>query len=192
MKNRLPLLVPDGLDKVQRALYDRIAKSVEPWAKKSGFATVDRDGSLLGPFNALLYSPTVSTASMDYFDSDRAHSTLSASVREIIILTVASFFGSPYEIYAHTLVASKMSVDAKAIQAIVADKVTTENSMSDSERLAFLFAHAFLHDHRVPAELYSRVEQTFGRQGVMDMVHLTSLYMMTSMLLNVFEIAAPG
>ena len=192
MKNRLPLLVPYRLDRGQRALYDRIAESVEPWAKKNGFAALSGDGSLLGPFNALLYSPTVSATSMDYFDSDRAHSTLSASVREVIILTVASFFGSEYEIYAHMLVASKMSVNQETVHAIVDDRVSAESSMIDSERLAYLFVHAFLHEHRVSAELYSRAEQTFGRQGLVDIVHLTSLYMMTSMVLNVFEVPAPG
>ena len=45
--------------------------------------------------------------------------------------------------------------------------------------------------HRVDDETYAAAEQAFGRDGVLDMVHLIGMYLATSALLNAFEVPAP-
>ncbi|HVT70755.1 MAG TPA: hypothetical protein VHF26_23610, partial [Trebonia sp.] len=54
---RLPGLAPADLDNDQRALYDAIAGG--PRAKNRNIPLTDPDGHLLGPFNAMLLSPTL-------------------------------------------------------------------------------------------------------------------------------------
>ena len=38
---------------------------------------------------------------------------------------------------------------------------------------------------------YAAAQEAFGRDGVLDMVHLTGMYLATSALLNAFEVPAP-
>ena len=45
--------------------------------------------------------------------------------------------------------------------------------------------------HRVAPATYEAAVDTFGRDGVLDMVHLVGMYLATSALLNAFEIPAP-
>lgn len=59
MGGRLPLLAPSKLDDRQRELYNRINADVVPWAEAAGFESNDKQGHLIGPFNATLYSPEI-------------------------------------------------------------------------------------------------------------------------------------
>src|ERR1700694_5315596 len=113
---RLPLVSPEALTPDQRPLYDRLVTQIGPWAKSLGFESVTEDGLLLGPFNALLYTPQITAANLDYFDAERMGSSLSATVREAIIVSVAFHFGAKYEEYIHTRIASRLGVDVEKIR----------------------------------------------------------------------------
>ena len=98
---RLPLLEPDELDHDQRKLYEALDGEMVPWAKKSGFEATTGDGRLIGPFNPLLYSPQIGQGFVEYLSAERESTSLSARVREVIILSVGAVWQSAYEIYAH-------------------------------------------------------------------------------------------
>jgi 4-carboxymuconolactone decarboxylase len=63
--------------------------------------------------------------------------------------------------------------------------------LDDDQRTAHRFADELVRTHRVADATYAAAEVAFGRDGVLDMVHLVGMYLATSALLNAFEIPAP-
>jgi hypothetical protein len=60
------------------------------WAESSGARAIAHDGSLLGPFNPLLFKPVLGTAYLEVLRADEQSTSLSARVHEIVILTVGA------------------------------------------------------------------------------------------------------
>ena len=187
---RLPLLGKSELDGAQSTLYDAMDKDLVPWAKQSGFQAITEDGRLLGPFNPLLYSPMLGQGFLEYLSAERKHTTLDAKVREVIILSVGAVWNSAYELYAHTAVAEKAGLEPEVIRALASGQ--TPSSLSGEQQVAHEFSRALAAEHKIEASLYGRAEQAFGRKGIVDMIHLISLYMGTSALLNAFAVPAPS
>ena len=186
---RLPLLAPDDLTVDQRKLYAHFSRTLLPWAEQSGFTAATADGRVIGPFNPLLYSPTVGEGFAAYLAAERAHTSLSPRVREVIILTVGAVWQTAYELYAHAAVATKAGLDPATIDALSAGR--TPDGLSDDESAAHAFARQLAADHRVDDATYQVAEKQFGPAGIVDLIHLVTLYMGTSALLNAFAIPVP-
>lgn len=186
---RLPLLGKSELNGAQSTLYDAMEKDLLPWAKESGFKAATEDGRLLGPFNPLLYSPMLGQGFLEYLAAERKHTSLSAKVREVIILSVGAVWHSAYELYAHTAVADKAGLEPEVIEALAAGQ--NPQTMPDDQRIAHEFARSLAAEHKIDPALYARTEAAFGRKGVVDMIHLIALYMGTSALLNAFAVPVP-
>ena len=186
---RLPLLDPNGLTKEQRMLYDRIADSMVPWARESGFKAIDESGQLLGPFNALLYNPEMGAAQLDYLTAERESTSLDARLREVVILTVGASCGSAYELYAHRAVGTKAGLAAADIEALATGAEPT--GLTQDERTAHLLVQAVVAEHRVPEPLFAAAVTAFGHRGLADMLHLVGLYLAVSAILNAFAVPVP-
>ena len=186
---RLPLLKPDALDPAQRRLYDRIVEEQVPWANQSGFQAAAPGGSLLGPFNALLFRPEAGQANLDYFLADRKGTSLTPRVHEVVVLTVGAAWQSAYELYAHAAVARAAGLPEEAVQALAAGRLPA--GLSEQENSAHEFTRQLVADHRVDGPTYARAAQAFGDMGVVDIVMLAGLYLMTCATLNAFEVPAP-
>ena len=186
---RLPLLKPADLDGSQRKLHDILVDQMVSWANKSGFEADTGDGSLIGPFNPLLYSPHVGTAFVEYLGAERQHTGLSATVREVIILSVGAVWHSAYELYAHSAVAEKAGLEKPVIDALAAGQ--TPDRLTDEQKIAHNFARQLAAERRIDPDLYGRAVAVFGETGVVNMIHLIGLYMSTSALLNAFAVPVP-
>ena len=186
---RLPLLSPKELDRPAEKLYDYMVDTKVSWAKKSGFTAALEDGRLIGPFNPFLYSPKTSRALCDWLDADMENSSLSERARQIIILTVGVSCGAAYEVYAHTAVGKKAGLKDEEIASIKA--ATEPAGLSDEESAAYRFAYSLASSKKVDTATYQQAIKAAGEEGVVDMVHLISLYLTTSTFLNAFEIPAP-
>src|SRR3954471_6609619 len=95
---RLPALNPDDLDHEQRDVYAAIVGGPRP---PNVFSFVDEEGRLLGPFNAMLYSPVVGDPLQDLGAALRFRTSFTRREREIATLVVAAALRSDYEWYAH-------------------------------------------------------------------------------------------
>ena len=186
---RLPLLDPTHDDADQKALRKRLDADLMPWAKQSGFQAATADGRPIGPFNAMLTSPTLGAGLLAYLGAEREHTSLSPKVREVIILTVGHAWRCAYELYAHTAVAKRAGLDPLVVDALATGRATT--GLTDEEQLAHDVTRSLVVDHRIDATLYARATQQFGDRGVIDLVHLATLYLGTSALLNAFEVPTP-
>ncbi len=190
---RLPLLEPAALNPDQHEMYERIAAGMLPWAKGSGFEAQTPDGKLLGPFNAMLYSPELGAAQQNYLDTERDATSLDARVREVVILTVGAVCRSEYELYAHRAVAAKAGLAADDIEALATGaELGTTTQLRPTEQAAHRFVRAVTRDHRVPADVYSEAQKLFGHKGLVDMLHLAGIYMAVSAVLNAFEVPVPA
>ena len=104
---RLPLADPTDLVGAQRELFDKMTSAVVPWADDTGFHSTTDDGRFIGPFDPALLNPAMTSASAELLLGEREHTSLSARLREVVILAVGAVWQSEYELYAHSAAARK-------------------------------------------------------------------------------------
>src|SRR6202790_2528744 len=117
MGGRLPLADPANLSAAQRELFDKMTSAVVPWADDTGFHSATDDGRFIGPFNPALLNPAMTSASAELLLGEREHTSLSARLREVVILAVGAVWQSDYELYAHVAVARKAGLSDGAARA---------------------------------------------------------------------------
>lgn len=114
---RIPRLRPDQLDEAQRAVYDGIVGGPRA-AGPQRFRLTEDDGSLTGPFGALLVAPAVGTAMSRLGEAIRYQTSLDDRVREIAILVVAARHRSDFEWYAHAAIGRHVGLDDELLAAL--------------------------------------------------------------------------
>jgi 4-carboxymuconolactone decarboxylase len=162
---------------------------VVPWADETGFHSTTDGGRFIGPFNAALLNPAMTSASAELLLGEREHTSLSPRVREVVILAVGGVWQSDYELYAHSAAARKVGIPEGAIQVLVSGGIP-ENLAEDETIAAELTRQLSIH-HHVDEALYRRAERHFGRKGLTDMVILIGIYHTVCATLNLFAIPAP-
>jgi 4-carboxymuconolactone decarboxylase len=187
---RLPLLDPQAMSVAQKAIYDRLNKTMIPWADNANFKGKTDDGRLIGPFNPMLFNPGIGSRFLDLHDAEEKHTSLNKRIREVVILAVGAVWGSDYERYAHSAAARKAGISEEAIRTLASGGIPDD--LSDQEKIALRFARKLSAEHHVDAELYSAAERAFGKQGLVDITYLTGIYHITCAFLNAFEIPVPN
>lgn len=111
---RQPHLRPDQLDAEQAAVYRDITEGPRGGG---GFALVDGDGALRGPFGGFLLSPRLGDALQRLGAAVRYEGSLSDRCRELSILTVAAFHRSDFERVAHEAVGRTVGLSEEEMAA---------------------------------------------------------------------------
>ena len=183
---RFKALAPSDLDDKQRRLYERIVGGPR---KDSLFKLREADGSLTGPFGAMLIAPGVGAALSALGEAMRFQSSLEDRLREIAILTVASHRRASYEWYAHELIARNLGLGDQELQAV---RVNDASFWSDPGERATHELVLVLLDHGSPHdELYQQAQEQLGADGVVELVTLVGYYDTLAMLMSVFRIGVP-
>jgi alkylhydroperoxidase family enzyme len=125
---RLPNIPSNQVTSEQRPLFDKLNTGIRE--NLQDFTTQKPDGSLIGPFNALLHFPAYGTLVWDLFLVLAGNSVLPKAAREVVILATAARFGSLYELCSHEAVAAESGLPASKIRTIAAGLVG--QFMSDS------------------------------------------------------------
>jgi 4-carboxymuconolactone decarboxylase len=186
---RLPLAERSSLTESQQELFDRMSRSVVPWAQRAGFQSRTKDGRFIGPFNPALLSPAIAGSFLDFQFAEERSTTLSDRVRQVVILAVGAVWRSPYELYAHSAAARKAGLPDEAIATLAAGRVPDE--LSPSEQAAWRVAHQLSVDRRIDQRVYDQAQEAFGDRGLADMLLLIGAYHTVCGLLNAFDIPAP-
>lgn len=186
---RLPLLDPDQLRDDQRERYDGIVQNSVPWAERAGFRAQLDDGHLIGPFNGFLHAPGLSQGYGRWIAAEGRNTTLSAELREVVILSVGVAWEAAYEIYAHVAVARSVGLDEAVIDGI--RRGATTDAFTAEQAAAHDYSRSLAGSRRVDDATYRRAVDVLGQQTVVDMTHLVAIYLATSALLNAFEVPAP-
>lgn len=185
---RLPNIPPDRLTAEQRPLSDKLHAGIREHLQ--GFVTQKPDGTLIGPFNALLHFPAYGTPAWDIFLALAGGSVLPKAVREVVILATGARYGSLYELYSHEALAPRSGLAASKIRTIAAGERPAD--LTDQEGMAYDVAAVLNRGHQVPNSTYNAAASAFGVQGVAEIAYLVGCYALICSLLNTFDVNLPG
>jgi 4-carboxymuconolactone decarboxylase len=183
---RLPGLAPADLDDAQRALYDTIAGG--PRAQNRTVPLADADGHLLGPFNAMLLSPTLGGPLQEVGSAIRYRSVLPPRLREMLILTVATYTGCSFERYAHEPPGRAAGLTEEEIAGLRSESFAPADP---GEAAACQVAVRLLTRKPVNDELYAAALSALGEPGVFELSTLVGYYATLAMQMSLFGVTAP-
>ncbi|WP_420436976.1 carboxymuconolactone decarboxylase family protein [Candidatus Poriferisocius sp.] len=184
---RLPGLPPGDLNAEQRALYDSIAGGDR--AKDASFPLTDENGALIGPFNVLLYSPGVGDAVQRLGAALRFHGDLSAAVREMAILMVATYHDCEFERWAHEPIARRVGMTEEQVADLRAG--TRPDLHASDLEAAYDVCKSILHNRSVDDDVYGRAIEALGEDRVVELMTVVGYYGMLAQLMNTFEVEPP-
>lgn len=186
--SRLPVLTPEKLSADQKPVYDKIAGDKRRQATRC-FKTANQDGSLTGPFNALLYSPQVGDAVQQLGGALRFESCLPGHLRELAVLMVAARWRANYEWHAHAPIAAREELGEAVIEAVKAGEVP--EGAPDDVLTVHRFVSELVETCRVSDETYQETQALIGEQGLVELISVVGYYSLLAGLLNTFEIGVP-
>jgi 4-carboxymuconolactone decarboxylase len=186
--SRLRRLVPADLDEAQRLLYDRILGRPRANGLRPAPLT-EPDGSLRGPFNAMLYAPTVGEALQSLGAAVRYGTALSDRVREIAILAVAAHWDSAFERYAHEAIGRTVGLSDDIIAAL---RAGAEPPLTDPiEGAAYRVVHALLEQRDLDDAQFADARSELGEAALVELSTLVGHYGTVALQLRLFRVAVP-
>lgn len=179
----------DAQTPAQQAAFAEAEKLVKE-VFGSSFQLKDPQGNLLGPFGILSYTPTTFLAYLNYTQAYTTLPTLTPKERELSILATASVTNSAYILYAHKSIA--VTVGLTPLQAESASKGKVPDNLQDRE--AFVYSLALKIAQKFGTfsdELFGQAVAELGREGVAQLSQLVGGYLLSSVLVNVADVAVP-
>lgn len=182
---RLEPLRPEVLSEAQRTVYDALLGG------KRGAGLAAPDGSLIGPFNAMLLNPHLGDRVQSLGEALRFEISLSRRVIEIATLVVGAHWRAQFEWWAHERLAKQAGLSDTVIAAI---KRGERPALEDaSETTAYDVASEVYRTQRLSDATYARAVKHFGEAGVFELLALVGYYTLVSLILNGFNVPlAPG
>jgi 4-carboxymuconolactone decarboxylase len=187
MTARLRPLLPQELNSAQRALHSSITGG-ERTTGTQHFPLADDDGSLHGPFGAMLYAPAVGAALEQLGVALRFGTDLPARCREIIILQVAHALDSPFEAWAHERVGRAVGLTEKELAAL---RDGTFRADDPVEHAASTFCALLLSADEVSDHAFADASSVLSNQQLVELTVLVGYYRTLAQLLSTFAIGPP-
>ncbi len=185
---RPPNLPPAQVTAAQRPLFDKLQAGIREHLQ--GFVTQTPDGTLIGPFNALLHFPNLGSPIWDLFLALAGGSVLPKTVREVVILSAGASSGSMYELYSHEARAAKTELSAAKIRTLAAGERPAD--LTEEEGIGYDVAAVLNRGHQVPDTTYQAAASAFGVRGTAEIACLVGCYHLLGDLLNTFDVTPPG
>ncbi|MFD0690550.1 carboxymuconolactone decarboxylase family protein [Actinomadura fibrosa] len=196
---RLPLLFPGSLGDEQRAVYEAVtggaragrapASAADGPAKAAAFRFVDDAGRLLGPFNAMLYSPSVGQPLQDLGAALRFRTAFTKREREIATLVVAARLRSDFEWYAHERIGLRAGLEEHEVDALREGRAPMLADVR--ERVVYEAARQLAAEHDLGDAVFTEAVATLGRAAVVELVTLVGYYAALALQLRVFRVGVP-
>lgn len=182
--SRIPSLTRADLDDDQRELYDEIVGG--PRGRRAGARLVAPDGSLRGPFNALLLSPVVGSPFQRIGAALRFETELSADLRELAILLVAAEWSCEFEWSAHAPLARDAGLDEHTIDTLADGGVPQYDS--ELRGLVDRAAREVFTERTITSATYRDLEDGLGRRSTFELLAIIGYYSMLALVLNGFDV----
>ena len=173
--NRLPPIAADTLTEAQQ-------KAVAAFR-------AERNQDVFGPFVPLSRSPELMLTASRMGMHLRYGNSLPRDASELAILLQSRRWSQQYEWYVHEPDARAAALPPAIIEAI-ADGRRPEG-MTEGMEIVYDFSHELNEFHRVSDHTYARMVNSFGEQGMMDLVGLNGYYAFIAMVLNVARTPLP-
>jgi 4-carboxymuconolactone decarboxylase len=172
---RLPMIPEDKLNDAQRRAIQAV--------------TAGKRAGVRGPFPALLRSPELCEKAAVLGEMMRYNTSLPPRLSEMAILITAYNWRAQYEWYAHAPLAEKGGLGADIIEAIRVGKRPT--SMKPDEAALYDVCTELHNTKRVSDATYKKGVETFGENGVVEILGISGYYVLVSMVLNTAQVALP-
>lgn len=185
---RLPPITPDELSPELRHVHDEIAALVARTQQR--IVVLNEQNALIGPFPAMLHFPQFGVPALVFQRSLSSQARLPKKLREVAILTVAAAFGARYELYAHEITAAEVGLSSAQIATLAAGGCPA--TLNEQEAIAHEVARVLATGRIVPSSTYARAIELLGRDGMGELVFLIGGYGLIAMVLNAFDVPAPG
>jgi alkylhydroperoxidase family enzyme len=191
--DRMPLLDVGALTDEQRAVYDAIVdsrggRSSGPDGRRT-FRFTDREERLLGPFNAMLYSPRVGLPLQELGAAIRFRTGFTARERELATLVVAARAQSAYEWYSHERIGRRAGLTPDELAAV---RTGRRPPLADvRERVVYEVTRALTAEGDLDDALYAEATATLGRPAMVELVTLVGYYTALALHLRVFRVGLP-
>ncbi len=173
---RLPKLSYDQLSAEQKVVWDTVVAGPR---KK-----------MHGPFFAWLHSAELLSRGQQLGLYARFQSSLTQRLSELCILMMAAHWKASGEWIDHVPIATKLGVDAGALEAL--RKGEPAQFSRDDENITYAFAQELLHTHEVSDATYKRAKDLLGERGVLDLVAVLGYYSFIAMTLKAFAMTPEG
>ncbi|KAI9654394.1 MAG: hypothetical protein M1821_006710 [Bathelium mastoideum] len=165
---------------------ERIVKQLEG----ESFQLKDAQGNFLGPFGILSYTPTTFLAFLNYSQSFFILPHLTHRERELSVLATVSVTNSEYVEYAHQKIG--MSVGLSQTQVERGSRGRVPVGLSDREECIYELALDLAKGYGTVREnQFDSAVGLLGKEGVAALAQLVGGYMLTSLLVNVADVATP-
>ncbi|KAF7912024.1 uncharacterized protein EAE98_011781 [Botrytis deweyae] len=187
---RFPPLTPssDNLDEAQLVQYNYLA-NITKAVYKNTIVTEDADGSLQGPFNMLLYTPTVAQPWVNL--QLAVAGLLVPSEAECAVLGVLSVTKATYGIHAHEILAEKAGLTASQVVGMLAGDCPSR--VTPRQKAVYEVA-VKLARTRGPLDMpsFKAAEAVLGQAGILGAVQQSAAFMYASMMLNAGDVCLPS
>jgi 4-carboxymuconolactone decarboxylase len=172
---RLPMIPEDKLTDAQRRAVQAV--------------TAGKRAGVRGPFPALLRSPELCEKAAVLGEMMRFNTSLPPRLSEMAILITAYNWRAQYEWYAHAPLAAKGGLADDVIEAIRLGKRPA--SMKADETVLYDLCTELHNTKRVSDATYKKAVETFGENGVVEILGVNGYYVLVSMVLNTAQVALP-
>ena len=178
--SRLPLIQRDQLKGDALRVYDAVVGKDADGKERAAPPT--------GPAATSLYSPGVALP-MNQLNQYLRNTVVGPAMFQICTLIAAREFDEAYEWNSHEAGARRAKVDQRTIDAIKFNRPL--DGLPEKEALVVRFGRAIFHDRKVPSELYAKVIETFGQQGMFELTAIMGDYAMAAIMLRAVDQHVP-
>lgn len=185
---RLPLLLPGSLSHEQRTVYEALTGGPRGAERLPPFMA-DESGRLLGPFNAMLYSPSVGLPLQDLGAALRFRTAFTKREREIATLVVAAHVRSDYEWYAHERIGCRAGLGDDEMEALREGRAPMLADVR--ERVVYEATRQLAAEDDLGDAVFTEAAATLGRAAVVELVTLVGYYKALALQLRVFRVGVP-
>ncbi|MFD1528734.1 carboxymuconolactone decarboxylase family protein [Pseudonocardia aurantiaca] len=182
-QRRLRPLRPDELDAEQREV---LAALSDP----PGRVQRDPDGSLQGPFDAMLRAPRSGAALQGVGAALRYRSVLPERVRELATLLVAAHHRSAYEWHAHAPLAAAAGLPDELVAAVRTGGPVEPHDRA--ERAAAAAVGQLLETGDLDDENWAAITGALGEAGAVELTTLVGYYSLLAMQLRTLRVPLPN
>jgi hypothetical protein len=185
---RLAWPTAEQLDAERLEVYRAIVEG--PRVRSSAaFQSLDADGRLEGPFNAMLVSLRIGFALQALGAAVRYQSFLSDRHREIAVLELAFLERSDFEWFAHERLGLANGISAEEIEAL---RTGSESPTFSGDEVLIRRVIVELHERRdLGDEFFDEVIAALGFERLADLVVLAGYYELLALSLRVWRTPLP-
>jgi 4-carboxymuconolactone decarboxylase len=148
-----------------------------------------RKSPIFGPFEVMLYSPTMMSNAREVGDYMKSGSAIPRNLAEFAVLYIAKEWNQDYVWYQHVPLALKGGISQANVDALGHGQKPAH--MSDDEDAVYAFVNELVRNRQVTDQTFDRINRRFGSKGVVDLTSLTAFYVHLSMQLNVAKFRIP-